>query len=370
MNDLLDTSAAQRKRLRRIIMLVILISIGVHVLFGIGAGIWVIARYFTQPKAQFVAQKTVNMEPEERKHRLAMSEVESIRPKPVYNNRIQSLRPSTLALPDLPKLPVDTSVPLDTESLVSDQMEGIGGSAGAGSGTGGGFFGGTGNAGSGLLAGNLYDLKKDAQGQPVQMDNTTYLDVINKLSRSGSTESALRRFYRAPDTLYMPRVAIPVINANEAPKAFKVDGKVQPKYWVAVYRGRMIAPESGSFKFLGFADDILLVKINDRLVLDGSLLGATRLHKREGLSFSVEKGKAYDIEVIVGECPGGYFNAWLQLQKQGSGDKPYWFRMNDEKITYTSRTGDGQQQNPPSTVNGPVWWPAPVKASTKAPIGL
>lgn len=365
-----DEPAERRKRIRRLVILILLISVGLHVVAGLGAGVWVVARYLAQPKAQFVVQKQVQMTAEDREHQMKMEETTSLRPKPTFNNRIQSLRPSKLALPTLPRVPLETITPIDTDALISDQVDGMG-RYGQGSGADtGGFFGGAGASGSGLLAGGLYDLKKDTRGTatvmaekgpPGQINSAAqnaYLDIINRLSRTGSTDPILRRFYRAPDTLYMPKLAIPVIKADEAPKAFNVADKVEPSYWVAIYRGRVKAPDSGNYKFVGFADDILLVKVNGRLVFDGSLLGATRLHRKEGISFSVEKGQSYDIELILGECPGGYFSAWLQIQKQGAGEKPYWFRMNDQAVKFDGGTGDGTQTLPTDKMNGPIWWPA------------
>lgn len=131
-----------RARKRRVIVSVIIVSVVIHVIFGIFAGIWIIARYFEKPKAQFTVQKIVKIDPEDREHQISMQEVESLRPRPVYNNRITSLRPTELSLPDLPKLPVDKTVPLDTEALVNTQIDSLSNSrTGQGTGSGVSFFG-------------------------------------------------------------------------------------------------------------------------------------------------------------------------------------------------------------------------------------
>lgn len=375
----------RRKRIRRLIVLILLVSIGIHVVAGIGAGIWVIARYLAQPKAQFVVQKKVQMKPQDREHRMKLDEVASLRPKPVFNNRIQSLRPSKLALPELPRVPLETITPIDTEALITDQVDGMG-QYGNGDGDGsGGFFGGKGATGSGLLAGNLYDLKRDDQGRDTPMAKeavvrgnaividpgvqTAYYDVVNKLSRGGSSDTTLRRFYKAPDTLYLSRVAIPSMGADAAPKEFNVAGSVKPRYWVAVYKGRATAPDTGSYRFVGYADDVLLVKIDNRLVFDGSLGNASRLHGKEGTFFKVEKGKAYDIEVIIGEAPGGSFTAWLQIQKQGG--EPGWFRMSKDDVSFPRRgAGDNRAGGPTSAANAPVWWPSSRATNSLIGTGL
>lgn len=113
------------KSRRRLIVSIIVASVVVHAIFGGFAGIWVIARYFQKPKAQFTVEKIVKIDPEPREHQVSMQELDSLRPRPVINNRIASLRPTDLSLPDLPKTPVEENVPLDTEALVNDQVDAV-----------------------------------------------------------------------------------------------------------------------------------------------------------------------------------------------------------------------------------------------------
>ena len=43
-----------------------------------------------------------------------------------------------------------------------------------------------------------------------------------------------------------------------------------PKQWVALYEGKIAAPETGRYRFWGVADDVLLARVKNRLVIDAS----------------------------------------------------------------------------------------------------
>ncbi|GEM_PF-669705 len=340
------SAAERRKRLRRLVTLVILISIGVHLVAGVGAGIWVIARYFSQPKAQFVAQKKVKLEPEDRQHRLQMEELSALRPKPVYDNRIQSLRPSQLALPELPTMPVETMVPLDTEALVTGAVEGVGVS-GQGEGSGGGFFGGAVDAGAGLLEGTLYDFKLRANGleseivpsrEDIWPNTERYKKIISRALSAGLRESSLRNYFQVPKKLYLAQLAIPPMNADAAPKAFESD--IKPQFWAIIYRGQVSPPRDGTYRFAGSADDVIIVRFNNRIVLEGSLeparitpwetdepmshrggwgpeFGEAKRHVVYGDWINMKAGQFYPIEILIGEVPGSVFYANLHIQEKG-----------------------------------------------------
>lgn len=247
----------------------IFVSIGLHVLGGIGAFFWVIARYFEKPKAQFEVVKQVPVQPEKRKQQMDTEQVASLRPKPVFDSRIQSLRPTEFALPDMPELPVDQLVEMDTDSLLNEQIEiSAESQSDQGAGDGGGFLGGSGRASSGLLECTFYDLKQTTGRTPTGMDEGTYKQVVTDFTRSFNPQ-VLETFYSAPRKLYLTQVAIPKTPADQGPTAFKVQSRVQPNMWLVQYRGHVIAPEIGTFRFVGLGDDVLFVCFDGRLVFDG-----------------------------------------------------------------------------------------------------
>ncbi|MDD5200854.1 MAG: hypothetical protein PHC88_13740 [Terrimicrobiaceae bacterium] len=344
-----------KRRLKRVSIMVVLIVVAAHLLVGLGAGFLVVARYFAKPKVQFTAVKQVELKPEDRQHRLALDQLESMRPKPTLNNRIQSLKPTNLVLPELPKVPLDTAIPIDTSSIVVGQIEGLADAAqGSGSGSAaGGLFGGAGKAGSGLLEGHIYDLKQTKARTDSGMNPGLYEDAIKQFANKG--ESALKRYFVAPGRLYLTKLAISRIDANLAPAAFNAQDVMKPNMWVAVYKGRVIAPSTGKFRFQGYGD-ILLVWINGKLVYDGCGHPITALHNKPAPEFDAEQGKAYDMQIAMGSNPSrspnrpSMFGVYLQIQKV-DGTKPYWFRMT------SAPTLKGEAK---VGVDGPIWLPSPT----------
>ena len=128
---------------------------------------------------------------------------------------------------------------------------------------------------------------------------------------------------------------VPYMPAEEAPKAFAVDDVVKPKRWVAYYNGKIAAPETGRYRFRGIADDAMMVRVKGRLVIDASLgkrytdwdssHEENRKHKtgKEGGLvigdwFHMTKGKPTEMEVLIGEQPGGIFYCRLYIEQDGA----------------------------------------------------
>lgn len=148
-------------------------------------------------------------------------------------------------------------------------------------------------------------------------------------------ERVLQDFYRAPSPLGTTQFFIPSMSAALAPAAFEVAKEVQPTMWVIHYKGSCVSPRSGTFRFVGFGDDILLVRLAGRLVFDGCITkfnSAAAISKEvvgkrsEGKGFkttfyggdwfTLEEGRSYPMEVLLGEQPGGVFKAYLMIQQK------------------------------------------------------
>ncbi|MFQ3670318.1 MAG: hypothetical protein SNJ84_02545 [Verrucomicrobiia bacterium] len=136
--------ARRRAQRKKLLVTVVMVSIGLHVLAGIGAGIWIVAKYLTPPPATFVAKKSVQLPPKIVEQKMQSAEFEAATPKPTFDDKMASLRPTDFALPDLPQMPVEDMVPLDPSTLISDNITDLVGAegAGAGDGAGQGGFGG------------------------------------------------------------------------------------------------------------------------------------------------------------------------------------------------------------------------------------
>ncbi len=130
---------------RRLVVTIILISIGIHAAAAIVAGIVVVARYFAEAPAEFKTTKDVRIPAKKREAKMNMASLDAIAPKPTFSDKMQSSRPTAFSLPDIPNLPLDQMLPLDPSQLISDQLaslsnvEAMGSGSGAASAGAGGF---------------------------------------------------------------------------------------------------------------------------------------------------------------------------------------------------------------------------------------
>jgi hypothetical protein len=198
------------------------------------------------------------------------------------------------------------------------------------------------------LTGMFYDLKQTKDSKPIKMDNDRYWEALTKFAK-GWQHNRLDDYFKAPKEKYATFFMIPKISADAAPKAYGVDDVVKPKHWVVIYKGQISAPETGHYRFCGIADDVLLVRVRGRLVIDACIANhigdvtdwksdddndrkfpMVNQHMAIGDWFKLTKGEPSEIEVLVGECPGGKFYCQLLIEQKG---KSY------QKVPYTYKKG-------------------------------
>ena len=260
----------------------------------------------------------------------------------------------------LPVLETEVVTPSIEFGNGDDFGQGWGNGFGSGGGSGGGF--GNPNKIDGTLSGYLYDFKQTPQGKPIADYSTAnrshFTDRIKRLHRSRYSESALARHYQAKQELFVRYIAIPFSNANEGPKFFNAEKEVKPSGWIAHYHGEIVAPKSGTFRFVGSGDDYLSVTINKKfrmvaawtdIINTVNVRGANaRKHPKEmgpfniplnyGDWFTVRKGQKLDIAITLGERPGGKVGFILMLEEKGADYR---------------KTASGRSILPPFTV-GPL----------------
>jgi len=261
---------------------------------------------------------------------------------------------------------------------------GKGGSGGGISGTGIGLgtgthtlFGSTGKT-ENALTGKFYDLKQTPGRAPTALGKGGWDPVacaengkaLHKIIYSGFSLSALSKYLSPKLLLYASYIFVPQMDADNAPKAFNVETEVAPSHWVAHYSGLVAPTVDGTYRFTGFADDYLIVGVNDRVVLDGSLpLDWMETKHGQGKSWIASdwrhqhpfypppRGrplndvlhlvpgdwidwKADDfkkLDILLGECPGGGFCGYLFIEKQG---EHYAKGVNGAPILPVFRIGD------------------------------
>jgi len=250
----------------------------------------------------------------------------------------------------------------------------------------------------GMLQGVFYDLKQTRDGRP----NDDFRGIPRGGWRSERVQPTLKimrafvngswrreydsqgrvhypdldRFYSSPTRLWNSCFYTPEsIDADLAPKSFECGNEVDPAAWVCIYSGNVVAPFSGKFRFLGTADDVILVRFNNEIVLDygwasysvgtyfnnsfqngeqdlrllkESTSNATRskspLYSRQrlevyppqrggsssnpahslakGAVITVREGEIYPIEVLISEMPGGDFFEALYIERLDDNGQP------------------------------------------------
>ncbi len=180
------------------------------------------------------------------------------------------------------------------------------------------------------LQGILFDLKQTVDRKPTGVDAAKYHDILIKFVDRRWDESVLAPYYRSAKPLYSTGILIPMMPAILGPKAFGLEKEVEPGRWIVWYKGKVSPPAAGRYRFVGLADDILLVRVDGKTVLDGSLFPvdkkkqvtpwkpiAGRWGLRQGEDITFSSGEMKDIDIIIGEQPGGQFFASLFAMKDG-----------------------------------------------------
>ena len=323
----------------------LVVSIGVHVLFGLIAAYIVVQTYQATRKLTFKAgPPSPNPSSRALEHKVQMQKKQSTMSAPSIARKIVTTGLAKVSLPEMPAMPKlavppvkmagagGTDVSFNAGGMTTSSGSGAGGAAVP-------FFGFREARGGGSLVGTFYDLKQLKNGQPSKLDQDHgYPDELAKFVNSGWNPANLEKYFVGPNPVYTTQIYIPKINADQGPLAFGLGGRVQPKMWVVHYKGNVIPTESGTFRFVGMGDDVLVVRFNGRVVLDcGSTTpsghGAQSFYACAGLQMDpkmgwykglgrgepvqVNGGESYPMEILIGEWPGGDFKAWLMLEKDG-----------------------------------------------------
>ncbi len=195
----------------------------------------------------------------------------------------------------------------------------------------------------GCLIGVLVDLKRDGEGNP--RTPSYWNDVSSAVAKDFSPES-LANFYVVPKKVALTHVFIPMQDAGNGPKAFGAGDQMKPKEWFAYYTGEIKATEKARYRFAGFFDDCIMVRIDGKTVFecvcdhmpgksgsnkspmsgwgpsDQSVIGEWRGPRDRdrlvvGDWFAVEPGKKFKMDLVIGERPGGIIGGLLLIQKEG-----------------------------------------------------
>lgn len=149
-----------------------------------------------------------------------------------------------------------------------------------------------------MLQGVFYDLKQtrdgrsnkefstvSSNGEYISNNLAPTLKVVQsfvngswqkKLDINGCMNySALNAYYSPTTPVWISSFYTGDIPSKTAPQAFGYPNDVKPNCWICIYSGYVVAPFSGKFRFVGFGDDFLVVRFNQRIVFDYGRISAT-----------------------------------------------------------------------------------------------
>lgn len=199
-------------------------------------------------------------------------------------------------------------------------------------------FGYTGQT-EGTLEATLIDLKRDRAGKGLSAHGSHVKGRIREFTAGSWKVSDLTsKYYSADNKLYSSYWIIPNGPAALAPKAFGVEDEFEPKSIAALYQGTYTPTENMEMRFAGVADDVLIVRLGNKIVLNGSVdpgycdafehtkngFGPTLAEftrpVRYGDWVKLRKGRKYDLSILVAEVPGGFFGCFLFYQTKRSDE--------------------------------------------------
>ncbi len=239
---------------------------------------------------------------------------------------------------------MDTTKVLDQalSHMTVKMAQGTGLSTGGGEGlTGAGSAFGSFAGSSAQLTGYLYDLKQTSEQKPTGMDSRRWIQFLQKYVATGWDDTMLTPFYRSKSPLYTDSIAISTRPSGDAPKAFGLEKEVKPAWWVIRYHARVQAPKAGDYRFSGFGDNILVVKIKGATVLDGgwdplsskpgwhepwpyiipayahSGNNTHNPHLKRGTIFHVDSAEVVDMDVLISD-EGGICSFFLLIERMGN----------------------------------------------------
>ena len=324
-----------------------LLSIGIHAVILLVGGYLVVSQIAEERKISFGGGDR-RQQPEVQHKVRAKPRAATA---PTTNKRITTTSSiAKVSLPDMPNVQMNVG-PTIAASMGSGGFGAVGNLGGGNMAQGKGsalskitFFGlrGGGGENTGLI-GTFYDLKQTPQRKPTKMasspdekgvqygnkQNTEYVEALRRFCNNWNPV-LLEEYFKAPQKLSTTQIFVPTMSADEAPKAFGVEKECEGRRWLIHYKGEVVPPQSGRFRFRGRGDDVLMVRWDGQTVLDANWPGLQpAIHPKintapepqsnlfpGGKWINMKKGIPVKIEILIGEQPGGQFKVFLCLEEE------------------------------------------------------
>jgi hypothetical protein len=306
----------------------------------------------------------------------ALNKVEKkfVPPPPVARPKMDLKKPQVkvrkTSAPPAARHIVSKSVQVMTDLQLPD-VSGISGS-GLGGGLGGidlmpdvsdlSVFGGTKSVAVGNdFEGTFYALNMTRDGTFEETDFATYYDIIKRFLDHDWSPNVFAPFYRAPKKLYTTQFMIPWTDSGLGPSSFGLGWETlfDPYRWLVHYKGKIKSKKGGTYRFWSAADDTLFVRVNRKLVLNGTWGEfqkdvydwnpeseehlqhyMSHIEASVGNWFTLEAGQVVDMELLMGEVNGGQTSCILLIEDKA--ESAYYSRRasDDMPILPVFRTAE------------------------------
>ena len=303
----------------------LMFSIAVHVVIVLVAGVWVVKSVQAKRKLTFSgAPPSSGARGQQLEYRVQNAKRAQSMSAPAPTNRLTTTAVNTkVALPEVATFSPSSSMPSKIAgiggaglSFSSGQNKGAMSAPPMG-GSGLTAFGFKGGFGLGLI-GTFYDLKQTSAKEPLNSPAQAVDDLKNFIKNWDP--AILAKYYRARQELSTQRIYLPELQAVEATRAFGVENDVKPSLWVVHYRGKVIAPKTGVFRFRGLSSDWMTVRFDKKNAFDGGSGSVFALdpevNQTKSAWINMVGGKTYDMEILIGNYPGGVVYANLFIEEK------------------------------------------------------
>ncbi len=256
------------------------------------------------------------------------------------------------------------------------------------------------------FAGRLYDFKEFSSGGESGMSADDCRARMVHFVQQGWDEGVFAEY--ASHSVYVGAGLFfcPMMGAEEALALFAMQEKVRPQRWAAVFRGRVKAPKTGRFRFVGAGDEVLAVRFDGQLVLKhgrsevlphdsgsgedaelqdlffyesaGSIWNEELGGLRAGEPFDVVQDRWYSMDVLVASLDGSTFGYALlvdegtaSVRKADAQGVPVFPLFRTLFVLPSSR--DASERNLPVVpydADSPVWSNDGMHFGEESPAGM
>lgn len=332
------------------------ISIGVHVIIFLLLGNFIIVRDMQQAERQF---KAIAAQDDGAAGGAQLSDAEVLTGVPQFQTT-QLLDTSALLNLELPEI------------SIGNMNLGLGGGGLGIGGLGDLDFGNTGSTtapalrvnelgfdtavSSAQFNGVVFDMKRTPEGDAVDTFQSANMftrdttpatknmlkQVSDWASGSWSLNELRNNYFTVAQDVPRNHFIQPQTSIAQMPRLLGVQGKASTHGLLGYYLGEYLVPDTGQYRFLGRADGILIVRVNNQVVLDASspkplsnFTPGDEVDKlfnvpKDGVTgqwLTLRAGQKVRIEVLNGCTTGLEYGSWLLLQQAGSGRLPQIFSI-------------------------------------------